>query len=222
MDIISSHEFNEICHHKNVKTIKYGYGKQPKVFEKDGNTIIKLFYPKKRLLSSDKYRPYALRFQNNILSLRMHGYDVPNVIKTEYCSELKIYLVYYQKIEGEDIRGLANKGKLEAIQHVADLIADLHQKGIFFRSIHLENLLYKPDGTIALLDITDVRFQSTSLTMYSRYRNLKHLLQEPNDRALWQAFGISNFLKAYFKSTTLSTLSKIVLTYMLKHAIKTS
>lgn len=220
LDIISSREFYDICNNQNNKIIKFGKVNQPKVYEKDGDTIIKLFYPKQRLLSSDRIRPRAKRFYNNVKSLHTHGYDVPKVNKVQFCPELKMYVIYYNKIQGNDVRTLAKHGDLNIIYNVADLLADLHKNGIFFRSIHLENLLSKPDGKIALLDLTDVKFKSRALTIYLRYRNIKHLLQEPNDRELWQAFGVKTFLDAYFKSAKLSRMSQMLLTTFIKRSIK--
>ncbi|VVC74836.1 hypothetical protein AQUSIP_01080 [Aquicella siphonis] len=220
MDIITSSEFNDICNNINTIIVKFGRINQPKVFEKDGKTIIKLFYPKQKWLSSDRLNPRALRFYKNIQSLHQQGYDVPRIIKIQYCSDLKIYLVYYDKIEGDDVRKLVNQGALDLLHSVAELVAGLHQNGIFFRSIHLENLLYKPDGTFALLDITDVRFKSRPLTLHLRYRNLKHLLLERNDKEIWQKFGVDNFLAAYFRHVTLPPASRERLSRMIYRAIK--
>jgi len=220
LDIISSREFYDICNNQNHKIIKFGKVNQPKVYEKDGHTIIKLFYPKQRLLSSDRIKPRAMRFYNNVKSLHTHGYDVPQVNKVQFCPELKMYVIYYHKIQGDDVRTLAKQGNLNIIYNVAHLLADLHKNGIFFRSIHLENLLSKPDGNIALLDLTDVTFKSRALTIYRRYRNIKHLFQEPNDRELWQAFGVKNFLDAYFKSAKLPKISQTLLAIFIKRSIK--
>lgn len=215
MEIISTDTFQSICHDRDTKTIKFGKSlDQPKVFEQSGSTIIKLFYRKKSRLSSDHIRPRAMRFYKNVNKLHTHGYAVPRIDKIQFCPELKIYLLYYAKIEGKDVRYLANHGDLHVISHVAKLMADLHVNGIFFRSIHLENLLYQPDGKMALLDVTDVRFKSRPLNLYERYRNLKHLFKEPYDRELWQAYGIANFMREYFETAQLSRSSERILTYL--------
>lgn len=221
MEIISNREFYDICNDSNTKTIKFGKVDQPKVYEKD-NTIIKLFYPKKSLLSSDRIKPRAIRFYNNVKSLYSQGYDVPRITKLQFCPDLRMYLIHYNKIQGGDVRSLARHGKLDLINNVADLLADLHKNGIFFRSIHLENLLYQPDGKMALIDITDVRFGSRPLPLYLRYRNIKHLLLHRDDRDLWQAFGAKNFLDVYFKSAALSGFSRKLLSHLVNRAVKLS
>jgi len=219
MDIISCQEFTAICHDTETQTIKFGKTiQQPKVFEKNGDTIIKLFYPKKSRLSSDRIRPRAMRFYRNVNQLHQSGYTVPRVDKIQFCPELRMYLLYYPKIQGRDIRCLAKDGNLDVIRHVAHLLADLHEKGIFYRSIHLENLLYQPDGKIALLDVTDVKFKSAALSWYFRYRNIRHLFNEPLDKDLWQAFGISNFMKEYYQFAKLSPHSRFLLDYLVQQS----
>jgi serine/threonine protein kinase len=217
MDIISQHEFNKVC--DQSKIIKYGRVNQPKVLD-IGNIIIKLFYRKRRLFSSDRIKPQAIRFCDNIQSLSANGYAVPKLIKIQYCSDLGIYLIYYHKIEGQDIRSLARGGNINIIHDAIKFIAHLHKNGVFFRSIHLENLLYTVDGKIALLDVSDLKIKSKSLTIYLRYRNLKHLfLQEPYDKEIWKNFGINQFLTLYFRSAELPAYSRRLLTYFINRAI---
>lgn len=217
MDIISFNEFNDIT--RQSKTIRYGRINQPKVLEAD-NTIIKLFYRKRKLLSSDRIKPQAMRFYDNIQSLRAYGYDVPKLIKIQYCAELAVYLIHYHKIEGQDVRSLAKCGNISIIHDVIKLLADLHKNGVFFRSIHLENLLYTSDGKIALIDISDLKIKSKSLTPYLRYRNLKHLfLQNSNDTEIWKNFGMNQFFTLYFKSTELSSYSRKLLSYFIKRTM---
>jgi serine/threonine protein kinase len=123
-------------------------------------------------------------------------------------------------VSGEDTRSLAKKGNLAVIQQVAKVVADLHQKGVFFRSIHLENLLYQSDDKFALIDLAGVRFKSSALSTLLRYRNLRHLLGEVDDRELWQAFGVDNFLKLYFKHAQLSEAAEKVITFLIKRNVK--
>ncbi len=219
MDVISKSEFTDILEHRNHKLIKYGRGTQPKVLEKDGTTIIKLFYPKRKLLSSNKIKPHAIRFCKNISTLRKYGYVVPRVLNTQYCRELKTYVVYYSKIEGDDIRALVTKGRTHLVEEVAKFLAELHNRGIFFRAIHLENLLYTADNKFALIDITDVHFSRRPLSLWVRYRNLKHLFSEPYDREIWRSFGVVNFLNQYYDAAKLSTASRRLLTYLIRRVI---
>lgn len=220
VEVISADQFQAICHNASTKVIKYGRDlNQPKIFETTDATIIKLFYPKRRRFSSDKFKPYAVRFCNNIKNLAAHGLIVPTLIKTQFCAEKKIYLVHYNKLPGTDVRSYA-KENIAVIDEVAKLIAKLHTKGIFFRSIHLENLLHQQDGQIALLDIVDVRFHRRALSLHTRYRNIKHMFQDENDKALWRQYGVERLLHAYFQQVNLSGLKRNMLAVMVKRAFE--
>lgn len=214
MEMILARDVDDICNQPNLKILKTGNSvHEPKICEAD-DTIIKFFYPKRRLFSSDRFKPYAMRFCNNIEKLQAYGYSVPNIVKVKYCAERKLYLVYYKKLAGVDVRTIAKTKGLNFITHVSKLIADMHAQGIFFRSIHLENLLKQPDNKIGLLDIADVRFNKKPLSLYTRYRNIKHLLQNQCDAEIWKAYGINKFLKEYFSHSTLSQFSRMILTKM--------
>lgn len=215
MQVISRQEFNTLV--EGTKILSYGRVDQPKVFEKNDTTIIKLFYWKKKLITSDKIRPRVTRFCRNLDALRKLGYAVPMVDKLQTCPDLKFSLVQYEKVPGQDIRRLAQAGDVEVIAKVADFLANLHENGVFFRSIHLENLLLQPDyKTFGVIDVTDIQFSGCSLSLYNRYRNLRHLLKEINDRKLWQAFGAERFLTLYFAAAKLSPFKEKVLSSLIK------
>ncbi len=218
MHIISTNEFEAICNDPSTRVLKYGKSlDQPKVFEKKSDTIIKLFYAKKTLWSSDHIYPRARRFAANVKKLHAHGFSVPIISETQFCPDLKIHLLYYAKLAGQDVRYLAKNGHADTITAVAKLLADLHGKGIFFRSIHLENLLYDQNSsTFSLLDVTDVRFKNYSLSVYLRYRNIRHLLQEPHDQQIWKAYGVQDFMQEYFKESDLSAYSRKMLDWLVQ------
>lgn len=216
MQIIHAREFEQICNH-DTKIIKFGRSlEQPKIYETADDTIIKLFYPKRRRFSSDKFKPYAFRFCNNIEKLRSLGYAVPEVIKINYCPDNKIYLVFYKKMAGTDLRSYVKQHGVHVIEQVAKLVADLHQRGVFFRSIHLENLLRLDDGKIGLLDIVDMRFKSRPLSLHMRYRNIKHMFADTNDMQLWKDYGKQRFLNNYFRYAAMNKISQWILSYFVK------
>ncbi len=215
MQVITAQDFDTLI--ESTKILSYGRPNQAKVFEKNETTIIKLFYWKNKLITSDKLRPRVMRFCNNLESLRNLGYAVPTIDKLQKCPELKFSLVQYEKVEGQDIRTLAKAGDVEVIQKVADFLANLHQNGVFFRSIHLENLLLQSDyKTFGIIDVTDIQFSARPLSLYKRLRNLRHLLKEKNDRELWQAFGVERFLKLYFSAAKLSPLKEALLSRFIR------
>jgi len=69
----------------------------------------------------------------------------------------------------------------------------LHQRGVYFRSVHLGNILRLPDGELGLIDLSDLHISARPLSARKRRRNLRHILRYPADahwllaqhRAVW-------------------------------------
>ncbi|MCW8964080.1 MAG: hypothetical protein OQL16_09800, partial [Gammaproteobacteria bacterium] len=119
----------------------------PKVMHLDNGNIIKLFR-RKRAISSALFAPYAVRFSNN--AFRLKELDIPTItpIGIQHCPQRKTHIVEYQPLPGELLRGLLQKDGSEALfQQTAEFIAELHNKGIYFRSLHFENIVYH-DGRL--------------------------------------------------------------------------
>ena len=51
----------------------------------------------------------------------------------------------------------------------------LHDEGIYFRSLHLGNVVLTPQGELGLIDIADVRLHRGPLTRFWRKRNLRRM-----------------------------------------------
>ena len=90
-------------------------------------------------------------------------------------------------------------------------------KGIFFRGLHLDNVMVTEAQEFALLDITSVSFSWLSLPWRKRARNLKHLISYPTDKQLFDHDLKAKFIQIYLKSAHASKhqqekfLEKVVL-----------
>jgi hypothetical protein len=217
MEIISKNTFQHITQQNDALLLKTTYDR-PKLLEKPNGEIIKVFYPKNKRFSSNHRKPYALRFCQNAEHLRNKNINAPLIQSIQYCAELDAYIIIYPKIPGENARVLSNMAARPIIPSTAQYIAELHDKGIFFRSIHLENLLYDEKQGFSLLDIVDVTFKKNPLNIFLRYRNLKHMFRISDDVAFWNHYGTSTFLKDYFAATNLSFFSKKLLSLLLMSA----
>ena len=62
-------------------------------------------------------------------------------------------------------------------------VARLHEAGIYFRSLHLGNIVLTPAGELGLIDIADLRASGNPIPRHRRLRNLKHLMRDEQDRA---------------------------------------
>jgi hypothetical protein len=62
-------------------------------------------------------------------------------------------------------------------------MAQLHERGVYFRSLHQGNVLLMDDGEFGLIDIADLRIFPSPLRNALRQRNLRHMQRYPQDRA---------------------------------------
>jgi len=152
----------------------------------DGN-ILKLFR-RKRLLSSALWSPYAKRFAKNAGRLQGMGIGAPKIIALFRIPSIERDGVLYDPIPGDTLRHQFRKNPspadlAEHRQKIARFISDLYQKGIYFRSLHLGNIVETPAGPYGLIDISDLRFLPFPLPRTLRQRNVSRLLRisEPGE-----------------------------------------
>ena len=163
--------------------------------------IYKFFRPK-RFWSSSLWAPYALRFVRHTVLLRSRGITAPVVESIFDVPALKCHVVTYLKLEGQSLRQRLQEEPLIAkrqdiLQRLAIFIAELHDKGIFFRALHLGNILITPTGNYALIDVVDLKVFRSPLNARQRLHNFRHLYRYGEDKALIDEYPRSEFLKAY-------------------------
>ncbi|MGA4447437.1 toluene tolerance protein [Pseudomonas indoloxydans] len=170
----------------------------------DGN-FLKLFR-RKRLLSSALYYPYAQRFADNAKLLQTHDIPCPKVLAVYRVSTLARDVVHYQPLPGETLRQLYLHRSDSADRHLKEqlgaFIATLHDRGIYFRSLHLGNIVLTPDHTLGLIDISDLKGQTTPLGRHKRLRNFRHMLRYTEDRRWLLNDAGQAFWNAYIAAST--------------------
>ena len=176
-----------------------------KVLDTKKGEMIKLFR-RKRLLSTALFKPYAVRFVDN--SKKIAALDIPTITvnKLFWCSSIKRHLVIYQRLEGEPLRDVLSKpssNAKEIFRQLGALIAQLHDKGIYFRSAHLKNILLLTNGEFGLIDISDLMVKSHSLKVKLRQRNFKHILRYREDKTLFKSH-LQDFFSSYVTASNLS------------------
>ena len=182
---------------------KDGYGE--KVLLSDGGQIIKIFR-RKHLLSKALLFPYVRRFAANAKRLQQRNIPTITVLKLGHCWQPKRDLVWYQPIVGETLRDYCEtNGITSIIENLAKFVAELHHKGILFRSLHWGNIIVMDDLTLGLIDIADIRFYRQPLTLTQRQRNFRHMLRYVVDQKYFdQAAAV--FWSCYQTATTLSSV----------------
>ncbi|RRV29001.1 hypothetical protein EGJ23_02815 [Pseudomonas sp. o96-267] len=160
-------------------------GLGPKVLRLQDSSFLKLFRTR-RLFSSETLKPYAKRFADNARQLQNLGFIAPQIIEVYRVEdEVNGTAVHYWPLPGETLRQALEQAQPEQrcllINQFGQLLARLHEKGVYFRSIHLGNVLVMPNGHLGLIDVADMKFGRRPLNLSMRQRNLKHMRRYKQD-----------------------------------------
>ncbi|WP_306605819.1 toluene tolerance protein [Azonexus sp.] len=178
----------------------------PEILEADGHgekvlrladdSILKLFR-RKRLISSNIFYPYAQRFADNAEILLRKGIPAPQVIALYRIPEISRDVVHYAPVPGITLRQKFRENPsppdLENMRSKICRFAQfLFDEGIYFRSLHLGNIVELPDGKFGLIDLSDMKAHRKSLSKYLRKRNVDRMLvkSEPGETAWIDAASI--------------------------------
>lgn len=158
-------------------------GSGDKVLRLTDGSILKLFR-RKRLLTSAAWYPYAKRFADNCTRLKQRQIPCPSIRQVYRISSIQRDAVHYDPLPGQTLRQLLDDGlRGDALRaQLGRFIAILHERGIYFRSAHLGNIVLTPEGQLGLIDIADLKVFSRPLRKALRLRNFKHMLRYKQDR----------------------------------------
>ncbi len=150
-----------------------------KVLRLADGTILKLFR-RKRWLSSATVYPYAKRFVVNAKALAKLGIPVPDILRIVRIPSISRDAVHYAPLAGTTLRELVRAG-LDPAQEAAlkeaftRFVIGLHDNGVYFRSLHIGNVVCTPEGRLGLIDFSDLRIHPWSLGRYLRERNMRRM-----------------------------------------------
>ena len=176
-----------------------------KVLETPEGNIVKLFR-RKRFFSSALLKSYSSRFVENAKALKKLGFYTVDVEKEVYCKAIQRSLLIYRPIPGKTLRSaLQDPDSHDQIfEMFIVLLAQLHDNGILFRSIHLNNIIFKDlMSPLGLIDIADMRIMAAPLSSHARIRNFRHLNRYKVDQSSIKKFGVDRFMQIYFKTSCL-------------------
>uniref|UniRef100_UPI00106D14EB toluene tolerance protein n=1 Tax=Pseudomonas aeruginosa TaxID=287 RepID=UPI00106D14EB len=144
------------------------------------------------------------RFARNASELARRGIVCPKVLDVLRIPHIQRDAVHYEPLPGQTLRQLDRNdpecGDTVRTQ-LGELIAALHAKGVYFRSLHLGNVVRTPEGRMGLIDIADLRVQRSALSAAQRIRNFKHLLRYEQDRTWFLDDSEHLVLKSYLRSS---------------------
>jgi RIO-like serine/threonine protein kinase len=164
----------------------------------DGN-ILKIFRSRRYPLLA-RLRPDARRFSEHASRLQSLAIQTPQVLELGWIERKKaISACIYQPLAGQPLDKLFSDSRPQfdaLLPQLAAYIHSLHQRGIYFRSLHLGNILHTPDGDFGLIDFLDMRFKGRPLGRMLVRRNFRHL-HSYLQRSKVQNFPWEELLAAY-------------------------
>jgi tRNA A-37 threonylcarbamoyl transferase component Bud32 len=174
-----------------------------KVLRLSDGCILKLFR-RRRLLSSELLFSKACRFARNCEKLSALRITCPRIIEVWRIPSIRRHGVLYAAVPGDSLRHLVSQHQADqtTLRSLAELIARLHALGVYFRSLHLGNVIVGSDGRLGLIDIADMHFKHGPLSLGMRLRNFRHLLRAPRDRQ-WVLGTDSLFFRYYLEAAGL-------------------
>lgn len=151
----------------------------PKVLILNDKTYLKIFrrqsnyFPRLHPTNAD-------RFVENCEHLSRLGIPCPKV-RTRMSMDIPRWdLVVYEPIDGESAKKLFLAGALSAedLNRIRVFINKIQALGIYFRSLHLGNIISMSNGRFGLVDVSDLSLKNKPLNLLYRHRNRKHLLRD--------------------------------------------
>ncbi|KAF1033099.1 MAG: hypothetical protein GAK37_00240 [Pseudomonas sp.] len=186
-------------------------GLGPKVLRLADNSFLKLFRAR-RWYTTGGFNPYSERFAINSQLLREKGIASPTILNL-YGLQDGSSAVHYQPLSGITLRqalqSLDSSLRESLIERFGVFMAQLHERGVYFRSLHLGNVLLMDDGEFGLIDIADMHIYPSALRNALRQRNLRHMQRYPQDRTWLFETHFEQLAKGYAAVASPRAMAKI-------------
>jgi tRNA A-37 threonylcarbamoyl transferase component Bud32 len=185
-------------------------GAGEKVLRLADGSMLKLFR-RKRVISSAAWYPYAQRFADNCQTLASRMIPCPQVLSVYRIAGIARDAVHYAPLAGHTLRQLLSDAVSDdqLRRQLGEFIASLHEKGIYFRSAHLGNVVLTPQRTLGLIDIADMKSYRGPLRKDLRLRNFKHMLRYPQDRQWLLGQANPSFISGYMSAQSVCSTSEV-------------
>lgn len=171
----------------------------PKVIALANGLFLKIFHTRRQPWLA-RLRPAAMRFAYNAERLRRADVPVPEVVELLWLDrQAGLSACLYRPLPGQSIEQLYRQTPQQTAQllpSLASFIYQLHRRGIYFRSLHLGNILLLPDGGHGLIDILDLQCKRRPLSSWLVQRNFQHLRHYLSRRKLTD-FPIDSLIAHY-------------------------
>lgn len=176
-----------------------------KVLRLSDGSYLKLFR-RKRFLSSALLFPPADCFRRNAEQLAARSIPCPEVFETYEIDGERKTAVRYWPLPGSTIRSLlpalAPDERSALLLKLAAFVATLHEQGIYFRSLHLGNVILTPSGDFGLIDVSDMHVTKSPISRLKRVRNFRHVFRYKADTRFINEAGAAKFFTHYNLSSS--------------------
>ncbi|MDR3158973.1 MAG: hypothetical protein LBU11_08200 [Zoogloeaceae bacterium] len=170
----------------------------------ESGLFLKIFHTRRHPLLA-RLRPAAARFAKNARCLKKLDIPVPEVVDSFWLHAnpltggRRLSACLYRPLPGITLESLFRRDP-EAINallpDLASFIRQIHQKRIYFRSLHIGNILLLPKGGFGLIDILDLKRCLLPLGRWRIQRNFQHLIRHLARRGL-ENFPASELCRLY-------------------------
>lgn len=187
-------------------------GLGPKVLRLSDGSFLKLFR-RRRWYTSGSFNPYSERFAVNSEQLRQMGIPTPQVLNLYRLADGSS-AVHYAPLPGHTLRQVLQSITAPAVRQAlverfGKFMAQLHEKGVYFRSLHLGNVLVLEDGEFGLIDLADLRIYPTPLSLSLRQRNLRHMQRYTVDKRWLFEDHLDALLQGYAMTASKSAVENL-------------
>ncbi len=206
MITLSPDEFEALWKRGTVISKHKKYG--PKVFSTENGDYVKVFNPKSGLTKRRLFPKYK-KFIANANRLKKLGIPTITVNNIYFLTKHQNYAVRYEPLIGYNLRDLFVKEGASMISDFLPFLAKLHALGIYFRGIHLGNVLKLSSHDFGLIDMTDLYIKHKPLSVWHRVRNVSHMVNMQQDDKIFKTYGIVSLLNDYVNVAKLTNWEKI-------------
>lgn len=195
MRIVTVNEMHVwLSHGKVLEKDSHG----PKVIRLDTGLLLKIFRSRRTPFLA-RLAPEAERFAQHAKTLQERNIKAPRIRECYWLDQRHaVSACLYEPLAGTSLEHLFNHARNEfdaLLPSLARFIKQLHMKGVYFRSLHLGNIIYT-ENSFGLIDFLDIRFRARPLSKSLVDRNFSHLKNYLNRRKV-RDFPLQTLLDYY-------------------------
>jgi tRNA A-37 threonylcarbamoyl transferase component Bud32 len=179
-----------------------------KIYEQDQHGVkvaklingdfIKIFRVKNQF-SIRHFFSYARSFSRNAERLNRLGIPTIKVKQLYHIQNSIKSAVVYEPMLGQTISEALNSKSISITlaRNLGTFIAELHEKGIYFRGLHLGNIVITPDNKMGLIDIADMTIFPWPLDCRRRLKNFSRFWRDFENKFKFGYDSIEALIEGY-------------------------